>query len=895
LKAITVTIDGREVSGRPGTTILELAQEVGIKIPTLCYHQDLRPFGACRICLVEDEGTGRLLASCVTPIAPGMRILTRSPSVLETRRVIVRLMMANHPESCIVCDKGNRCQLRQLAAELGIGHIDYDRMPSYVEVKDLNPFIARDLSKCILCAKCIRADHELVGVGALDYLHRGFAARPATLLEGPLEGSECTFCGTCVTMCPTGALMEKDLFHRGTVGSRVSTTCSYCGCGCSLWVHTLEDRLVNITPREEGSANQATLCVRGHYGGDYLHHPERLFSPLIRSNGELQTASWDEVLDEVTQRLQEIRDRHGPHALGFFGSTQCTNEENYLFQKIARIGFCSPHVDNGARIHAISSVMGLCEVLGIGAATNPLEDLEEAQVIFVIGAQPSESHPVASYRIKRATRFKGARLVYASPLEDALSLMADLWLRILPGTELIVILGIIRILMQEGGWRKDLLGDRPKGWKALHHTVEVLEPSSVEELTGVDRGTLAEVAHILSSTRRCAIVFGAGISQSLEALEKVRALTNLALLLGCLGVSGGGIYPLDRGANTQGACDMGTLAEWLPGYRPVEDPNARAMMGRFWGREPPPGPGRTLCEMLEAARRGELKALYVLGENPAAMLPKEARETLDRLDLLVVQDLFTTETAQRAHMLLPGTGFAEKDGTYTSLERRVQRVRAAMKPPGDARADWWILAEILRRLDGGREYKTAADVMEEIAVLIPEYGGVHYSRLEADGLFWPCLDDRSLGEAILLREGAQKWKLIGHSIDPKTSVLPRDSDFPLIAMRGETHFHFQGGARSGRSQRLSTIFPHAEVHLHPEELATMTISGGDTVRLVSPHGIMKGVVHGRQEVPKGVAWVVPGPESRAMGDLMDWQWDPVTKMPLLYAASVRIEREGGEG
>ena len=895
MKNISVTIDGREMSGRPGTTILELAQEMGIKIPTLCYHQDLRPFGACRICLVEDVNTGRLLASCVTPIAPGMRILTRSPTVLETRRVIVSLMIANHPESCIVCDKGNRCQLRQLAAELGIGHIDYDQMPSHVEIKDLNPFIARDFSKCILCAKCIRADHELVMVGALDYLHRGFEARPATLLESPLEGSECTFCGTCVTLCPTGALLEKDLLHRGTVGSRVATTCSYCGCGCSLWIHTLGDRLVTVTPREEGSANQATLCVRGHYGGDYLHHPDRLISPLIRRDGELHTASWDEVLGEVTQRLQEIRDRHGPDALGFFGSTQCTNEENYLLQKIARIGFDSPHVDNGARVHAISSVMGLCEVLGIGAATNPMEDLEEAQVIFVIGAQPTESHPVASYRIKRAVRFKGARLVYAHPLENALSLMADPWLRIPPGTELVLILGIIRILMQEGGWSKDLLGDRPKGWKALHRTVEALEPSFVEELIGVDTETLAEVAHILSSTRRCAIVFGTGISQSLKSLEKVRALTNLALLLGCLGVRGGGIYPLDRGANTQGACDMGTLPEWLPGYRPVEDPDARASVRRSWVGEPPAGPGWTLCEMLEAARRGELRALYVLGENPAAMLPKEAREALDRLDLLVVQDLFTTETAHRAHILLPGAGFAEKDGTYTSLERRVQRVRAAIKPPGDARADWWILAEILHRLDGGGEYKTAADVMAEIAAVVPAYGGVHYSRLDAEGLFWPCLDDRSPGVAMLLREDVQQWKLIGNAMDPKSSMLPHDPDFPWIAMRGETHFHLQGGTRSGRSQRLCTIFPQSEVHLHPEDLTTMAISEGDTVRLISPHGAMKGVVHGRQEVPKGVAWVVPGPESRAIGDLVDWQWDPVTKMPQLDAVSVRIEREGGAG
>jgi predicted molibdopterin-dependent oxidoreductase YjgC len=890
---VTITLDGVVVSGRQGMTILELAREMDVYIPTLCHDACLKPVGACRICLVEEEAAGRLLAACVTPIAPGMRIQTRSQTVLEARKVTIKLLMASHPESCVVCDKGNRCQLRMLAAEMGIGSIDYDRMPSRIETLDLNPFIVRDLNKCILCAKCIRADHELVVVGALDYLGRGFDAYPATLFQSPLEHSDCTFCGTCVSLCPTGALIAKNPAYQGTVGQRMATTCAYCGCGCALWVHTLEDRLVQVTPRVEGSANQATLCVRGHYGSDYLNHPERLRSPLIRKDGELQPTCWDDALDKVTQGLKGVVDRWGPESVGFLGSTQCTNEENYLLQKIARVAVGSPHVDSGARIQAMSSILGLQAVLGVGAATNPLEDLEAARVIFVIGAQPIASHPVASYHIKRAVRYKGARLIYANLLEDSLTLMADPWLRISPGAERALVMGLIRMLVKEALWRKDFVGEHLQGWGAIRKMVMALDSSNLEAVTGVDAGTFMELGRVLASSRRVAIVFGPGISTSAGALEKVKALAHLALLLGCLGVSGGGIYPLDKGANTQGVCDMGTFPEWLPGYRPVGDPGAHAELKRVWGKEPPMGPGWSLCEMLEAARCGKLKAMYILGENPARVLPVEARKALEGLELLIVQDLFLSETARLSHLILPGAGFAEKDGTYTSLERRIQRLRPAMKPPGSARADWWILAKVLRLLDGVLEYDTASDVMKEIATVVPQYGGVKYSRLEGGGIFWPCPDPGSVVEAIIHRGGVERLTigLNGEGIKGK-SPSPPDPDFPWIAVRGETHFHFGGGTRSHRSGRLNGIFPSPLVYLHSEDMAALGLSEGNTVRMESRRGVMKAEAHGREEISKGMAWVVPGPEVGAMSRLMDWQWDPSTKMPQLYTVSVRIQREG---
>jgi formate dehydrogenase alpha subunit len=888
VETITITLDGVPISGRAGMTILELAREVGVRIPTLCHDPCLKPFGACRICVVEDEASGRLLASCVTPIAPRMRILTRSDTVLDTRRVILKLMMANHPESCLVCDKGNQCQLRQLAAEHGIGMVDYDRMPSYSGLKDLNPFIVRDLSKCIMCAKCIRADQELVVVGALDYLHRGFHARPATLMDGPLEGSGCTFCGTCVSMCPTGALMEKALPHRGNVGKRSAVTCSFCGCGCSLWVYTLQGRLVKVSPKAEDSVNRATLCARGHYGGDYLLHPERLKSPMIRRQGELQPASWQEALEEVVQALGRIRDYNGPSALGFFGSAQCTNEENYLFQKLARKSLGSPNVDNGARFHAISGVMALRSSLGVGATTNSLEDLESAQVILVLGAHPTETHPVAGYYIKRAVRHMGAKLVMVTPFGDELSHMAHLWIRNTPGSELLVIWGMIRWLLEEGPRGKELAEGAAPGWEETKGFATGLDPSEMEALSGVDMNTVGKAAALLSSTRRCAIVFGPGISQSPSAYAKIQALSSLGFLLGCLGVGGGGIYALDKGANSQGACDMGTLPEWLPGYRPADDPGSRAEFSRLWGKELPEEPGWTICEMMEAAATGRLKGLYVLGENPAAVLPKEAQEALARLEFLVVQDIFLTETAKLAHVVLPGAGFAEKEGTYTSLERRVQRIRPAMEPPGDARADWWILSEISRRLDGVQEYDSASDIMKEICAVVPAYGGIEYSRLDRCGLFWPCLDGRSFGEPTLYRDGLKGSPLPLELGDPRGSLPVREQGFPLLAVRGDTHFHFQSATRSGRSRRLSAIFPLTEVLLNPEDLSAAGLSPGDRVRMVSSRGSAEAVARGSEAIPKGVARIIPGP-ANPLRELARWSWDPVTKMPQLYFVSIKIE------
>ena len=885
---ITCTLNGRAVSGRQGNTILELAQNAGIYIPTLCNDPALKPVGACRICLVEDENSGRLLASCVTPIAPDMRIRTDSPTVLDARRVILKLLIANHPESCLVCDKGNRCRLRQLAAEMGIAEIDYDRMPSMVETQDLNPFIKRDLSKCILCAKCIRADQELVVVGAIDYLHRGFDAHPATLMERPLEASECTFCGTCVSLCPTGALSEKLPVFVGTAGSRTATICGYCGCGCSLWAHTVDNRVVYITPKAEDSMNGPTLCVRGHYGGDYLNNRDRLTSPLIHKDGELKPASWDEALDLIADRLKGIVEQWGPEAVGVIGSARYTNEENYLLQKIARSALGTPNVDGDARIHAMAGVIGLREVLGVGAATNPLEDIERAEAIFIIGAQPTESHPVAGYHIKRAVRFNGAKLIHAGYMDDALALMADVRLRVRPGGEYTLLLGLLKALSDSGAQ-----GVRDaEGWEAFYDTVQSVSFADVEEITGVSRSAVKEAAAILKSTARCALVFGAGVTQSPDGLEDVKAIGHAALLIGCLGVSGGGIFPLDKAANTQGACDMGAVTEWLPGYANPDGSDAKALFKGLWGKEPPSARGMTLFEMLDAARKGTIKALYFLGEDATGLFPELTADALRNLEFLAVQGLFPTDAAKAAHVVFPGAAYAEKDGTFTNLERRIQRLRPAAPPPGDAKPDWWILSSLLHRMTGRGEYESVSDVMKEIAKAVPDYAGVQYSRLERGSLFQPCEDIEALGEAILFRGGVKKVTLGLNGMNGNGSPAAADPYYPFIAIQSDTHFHH--GTLSGRSRRLSSILPTSRILMHPDDIASLNLQPGSSVRALSRWGSLTAELRDSEETSPGRLLVISGPDGYAMSRLHSGELDRITKTPSLAYVPVRLEPIGGD-
>jgi formate dehydrogenase alpha subunit len=876
LKAITVTIDGREVSGRPGTTILELAKEMGIKIPTLCSHPQLRPFGACRICLVEEERRGALLASCVTTIAPGMVINTHSPKVLEARRVIVKLMLASHPDSCLLCDKGNRCQLRQIAADLGIGLVDYYKIPQYWEVDELNPFIERDLSKCILCGKCIRADHELVVQGAIDYQGRGFNALPATLFDEPLESSaECTFCGTCVTLCPTGALQEKGKRALGTPKQRVVSVCPYCPDGCSLWLEVSDGEIISVEPREDGSPNGVTICVRGHYGIDFICGEGRLTDPLIQDGEDFREVSWEDALGCIARSLLKIKKDYGGEAIGVLASGGLTNEEYYTIQKWARMTLETNNIDTSTRLSSASSQMALRDALGHGAMTNPIEALEKCDVIIVMGADPTESHPLVGYAIKRGITQRGGKLMLIDSFDSALERFSHLLLRPGKGTELALIFGMIHQLIETGNWDKEFVKRQVDGFEGLHTYAQRFSLERTADLTGISSSNLKKAISFFDHGRQVGIVYGRGVTQAENPYYLAAALVNVALLTGNIGRNGGGIYPLLGEANIQGAWDMGFVPELLPGNIDIDYARGREEFEREWGGAIPLTRGFTALEMIEAARTGKIKGMVIFEEDPLTTFPATelVEKALRNLDLLVVADLFPSRTSKLAKVILPAASFAEKEGSFTSIERRVQRLQRAIDPPGSALA----AGEICSRLSEVMGFSLPPSLLREITQSVPPYRGV-----SERGGFW--------GARNLYASGFPRGR--ARFIFPDRPLVQgmQNEGYPFYLRVGDLLFHQGSGRCSIHSRRLAKMGGEGYVEMNPQDAEAIGLGNGDEICIHSPHGKVRSRVQICDDLLPGELFLPWALGDRDWGKLFPLVMDPIAKGSPSRGCWVRLER-----
>jgi len=895
LQAITITLDGREVSGYPGMTILELAKESGINIPTLCHDPQLASIGACRVCLVEDERNGALLASCVAPIAPGMVINTHSPRVMERRKTIIELMLASHPDSCLVCDKGNRCQLRQIATDLGIGLVALQRIPQMTSIEEVNPFLERDLSKCILCAKCIRACQELVVEGAIDYFQRGFTTIPATLNNLPLENSECTFCGTCVALCPTGALTEKEKTYRGTTQTLVQTTCPFCGCGCSICLEAKDGRVVRATPGKESLVYKGTLCVRGSYGCDFVHSPDRLLKPLVKSNGNFEELSWEEALEVVGTQFRRIRDEFGADSLAILGSSKCTNEENYLLQRFARSVLGTNNIDNGSRLYNSASRVGLGSSLSFSGTTNYLTDLEQTELILVIGADPNASAPAIGYAIKRAVKQHGVKLLLIDPRQTKLSLFAHLWLRPRVGTDLALINGLAKVIIDEGLLDEEFVARRTDNFEAYDESLKKYTLKYVEEVTGVLGQEIREAARLYARANQAAIVYGTGITQHITGTDSVKALANLALLTGNIGRRGGGIYAPQRENNAQGACDMGTLPKFLPGYQSVADAQARAKFEQRWGVSLPVEAGLTALEMMEQIKNGKLKGMYIVAENPVLSFPnsKFIKEILASLDFLVVQDMFLTETARLANIVLPAASFAEKEGTFTNFEGRVQRVQRAISPLGESLPDWKIILRLADKMGTPMPYSSPQQVMDEIVECcqLPAYslyeGGGHLEP-EARSLY---AAESSSQRGVGRMHGSQFPEGFARFC-PVEYVPPTKGKkgYPFTLLTGVIFNHFGTGSRTSRSARLKKFCPEASVEICEADARELAIADGEMVKVTSPAGEVTAKVKITNTLCEGMLFMpISFPEAPVNG-LFDIVLNPETKAPSLKACSVKIDK-----
>lgn len=760
MDTITITLNGLEAKGSAGMTILELAQENGIYIPTLCHDPHLKPVGACRVCLVEDEKSGFLLASCVTPIAPGMKINTASEKVLDARRTVVELLLAGHPDSCIICDKGNNCQLRKIASELGIGNIEFDRVRRFYPIETTNPFIERDLSKCIMCGKCIRGCQEIEAIGAIDYAHRGFRAKPATALDLPLEQSNCEFCGLCVYLCPVGALTDKMSRYRGEAKESVRTVCPYCGVGCSMFLNVRDNEVISVSPAEEGSVNGISLCVKGRYGYDFINSPERLKAPLIKKDGVFTESTWEEALRVIAEKLMGIKENYGSDALGGLGSYRCSNEDNYLLQKFFRTALGSNNIDNSDSVHVLPFMNGLKESFGTGATTNSLDEIELSDVILVIGADITESHPIIGQKVKRAVMENDAQVIIVYPEDIKLDRFAYMHLKNRAGTEIALINSLIHVIINEGLYNKEFVDTRTEGFENVKDHIAKYSKEYGEEITGVSAEDISRAARFYSRAKRAVIIAGQGLVQNGDGKETALCLANLTLLTGNVGNEGGGICYTVPHNNLQGACDMGVLPDNLPGYQSLSDPDVREKFERAWNIKVPDAPGLSTERMLRAALEGKIRGMYIAGNNVAlsSFDKNYTTEALKSLDFLVVQDIFMNETAEMAHVVLPATSFAEKEGTFTNTDRRIQRIRKAIGYLGQARSDWVIIAELSTMIGYPMHYESPGQIMEEIATLVPLYGGISYDRLEKGGLQWPCPHKEHPGTKFLFQDGFDHGK-----------------------------------------------------------------------------------------------------------------------------------------
>ncbi len=711
----------------------------------------------------------------------------------------------------------------------------------------------------------------------------------------PLEGRTlrevgCQFCGACVDSCPTGAL--TDLATRGIAGPDriVTTICPYCGVGCQLKLEVKDEKIMATKPDPDGPANHGQACVKGRYGiAEFVHHPERLTSPLIRRNGQLKEASWDEALELVAARLRE----YTPEEVAFIASAKCTNEENYIMQKFARAVLGTNNIDHCARLCHAPSVAGLVQSFGSGAMTNSIEEIEEAACILAIGTNTTVSHPVIGLEIKKAAQ-NGARVIVANPREIDLCRFADLWVRLRPGTDVALLMGMMRVIVEEGLLDSSFIEQRCQDFDVFRESLSDFGLDLVEEITGVPSKKIAEAARLYATSKPATILlYSMGITQHSHGTDNVLATANLAMLTGNVGKRCTGVDPLRGQNNVQGACDMGALPNVYPGYQAVVDPAIREKFETAWGCSLPSSPGLSLVEMIDAAYRKEIKAVYLVGENPALSDPdvQHVREALARLEFLIVQDIFLSETAEFAHVVLPAASFAEKDGTFTNTERRVQLVRKAIEPIGDSKPDWWIVSQVAQRLGAkGFDCNCSSDITEEMRRLTPSYGGVSCDRLENGGLQWPCPSEDHPGTCILHTNTFVRGKGRFMPLRYTPPAEMPDADYPLILSTGRSLYHFHTGTMTRRVAGLSIIEPEAAVEINPEDASRLGINQGDKVKVSSRRGevIVKAKV--TDSFAPGVVFMTFHFAESAANILTNPKLDPVSKIPELKVSAVKVEK-----
>ena len=891
---VRFTLDGREVEAQEGESLLQAAQRHGVDIPHLCYKEGLRADGNCRACVVEIAGERTLAPSCCRAPKAGMQVQAQSARAVAAQKMVLELLQSDMPVEAARADS----ELDAWARKMNLGAPRFPRREQPAADAS-HPAIAVRLDACIQCTRCLRACREIQVNDVIGYAKRGEIVFD---FADPMGKSSCVGCGECVAACPTGALLPKEV---AAAEKSVDSLCPYCGVGCQVTYRVRDNHIIGVDGRD-GPANHGRLCVKGRYGYDYPHHPQRLTRPLIRKPGsaksvdntlaDFRAASWEEALDFAADGLKRIRTRDGRQALAGFGSAKGSNEEAYLFQKLVRTGFGTNNVDHCTRLCHASSVAALLEGLGSGAVSNPVADVQHADVIVVIGANPTVNHPVAATWIKNAVE-RGATLIVLDPRQTEQARHATHALQFRPDSDVALLNAIANVIVTEGLTNEAFIAARTEGYEAFRANVLAATPEAMAPVCGIDAETIRAVARTYAKSRAAMIFWGMGVSQHTHGTDNVRCLIALALMTGQIGRPGTGLHPLRGQNNVQGASDAGLIPMMLPDYGRVADDTVRARFEKLWGVALDPQPGLTVVEILDAANRGEIKGMYVMGENPAMSDPDlaHARAGLAALEHLVVQDLFLTETAALADVVLPASAFAEKTGTFTNTDRTVQIGRAAISPPGEARQDLWIVQEIARRLGLDWDYAGPQAVFEEMRRAMPSISGISWERLEReDAVTYPCRDEADPGQPVIFTErfptAGGRGRFVPAQFRP-AAELP-DAEFPFVLITGRVLEHWHTGAMTRRSEVLHALEPEAHVDAHPDDLTVLGCQPGEFITLETRRGKVAARARADAGLARGTLFMPFCYAEAAANLLTNPVLDPFGKIPEFKYCAARLSSSG---
>ncbi|HYD78640.1 MAG TPA: formate dehydrogenase subunit alpha [Paucimonas sp.] len=916
-RTVCFRLNGREVQGRAGETILQVARREGIEVPHLCYKDGLGTAGNCRACMVEIDDERVLAPSCCRAPRPDMKVTTDSERAVAAQKMVLELLLSDLPEA----EYSRHNEVDRWAARLGVGKPRFDAR-AQPAADASHAAIAVNLDACIQCTRCLRACRDEQVNDVIGLAFRGEQAKIVFDMDDAMGASTCVACGECVQACPTGALAPAREAALNAPDKKVDSVCPYCGVGCQLTYNVKDNRILYVEGRD-GPANRGRLCVKGRYGFDYAHHPHRLTKPLIRradapkdphaaldperAMAAFREASWEEALDLAGGKLKSIRDRYGRRALAGFGSAKCSNEEAYLFQKLVRVGFGSNNVDHCTRLCHASSVAALLEGIGSGAVSNPVMDVTQAEVVLLIGANPTVNHPVAATWMKNAVK-NGTKLIVCDPRRSDLARHAHRFLQFKPDTDVALLNAMMHVIVSENLVDRDFIAGRTIGYEELERNVAGYSPEQMAPICGIDADTIRYVARLYASSKASMILWGMGISQHVHGTDNARCLIALALMTGQIGRPGTGLHPLRGQNNVQGASDAGLIPMMYPDYQRVSDPAARERFESAW--KLPAGtldgqPGLTVVEIMDAIlgddEATKIRGMYIMGENPAMSDPdaNHAREALAALDHLVVQDIFLTETAYLADVVLPATAFPEKTGTFTNTDRLVQMGRQALFAPGEAMPDLWIIQQVAQRLGLDWHYGHVSDVFDEMRSTMPSIAGITWERLEREhAVTYPCRHEGDSGQPVVFTEafprgsGAEQGRARFVPADIIPAAERPDADYPLVLITGRQLEHWHTGSMTRRAAVLDALEPDPVALVHPLDLDALGARPGDILTIESRRGKVSLYARADDSSPPGAVFVPFCYYEAAINKLTNPALDPYGKIPEFKYCAVRITRGG---